>query len=80
MECYCLSKPVDENDRPVRGYHQRTFKKWQERGMFDSMEQSACEQARAIRRNGWLTNDELEVIKRRVLEENSKNQDMEETQ
>ena len=36
-QCYCLSKPVDENDRPIRGYRQRMFKKWQKRGMFDSM-------------------------------------------
>ena len=39
MEYYCLSKPVDENDRPIRGYRQRMFKKWQKRGMFDSTEQ-----------------------------------------
>ena len=81
MECYYLSKPVDENDRLVRGYRQLMFKKWQERGMFDSTEQRICDQARAIRKNGWLTNVELEVIKRRVLEEeNSESQDMGETQ
>ena len=49
--------------------------------MFDSTEQRICDQARAIRKNGWLTNVELEVIKRRVLEEeNSESQDMGETQ
>ena len=81
MECYYLSKPVEENDRPIRGYRQRMFKKWQDRGMFDSTKQSICKQARAIRKNGWLTNVELEIIKRRVLEEeNSESQDMEEIQ
>ena len=49
--------------------------------MFNSTEQRNCDQARAIRKNGCLTNVELEVIKRRVLEEeNSASQDMGETQ
>ena len=49
--------------------------------MFDSTKQRVCDQARAIRKNGRLTNVELEVIKTRVLEEeNNKSQDMEETQ
>ena len=48
--------------------------------MFDSTEQKICDQARVIRKNGWLTNVELEVIKRRVLEEeNSESQYMGET-
>ena len=48
--------------------------------MFDSTEQRICDQARVIRKNGWLTNVELEVIKRRVLEEeNSESQYMGET-
>ena len=48
--------------------------------MFDSTEQKICDQARVIRKNGWLTNVEPEVIKRRVLEEeNSESQDMGET-
>ena len=81
IECYYLSKPVDENDRPIRGYRQRMFKKWQERAMFDPTEQRICDQARAMRKNGRLTNVELEVIKKRVLEkENSEIQDMGETQ
>ena len=32
MECYYLSKPVDENGRPVRGYRQRMHAVWKERG------------------------------------------------
>ena len=56
MECCYLSKPADENDRPIRGYRQRMFMKWQERGIFDSTEQRICDQAGAIRKNGWLTN------------------------
>ena len=34
MECYIQSKPADENGVPIRGYRQRMYKAWQERGMF----------------------------------------------
>ena len=68
MECYFLSKPVDENGVPVRGYRKRMHRQWQERGMFQLTEQRLCDQARAIRKNHWLTEVELELIKRRVLE------------
>ena len=67
MECYFRCKPVDENGVPVRGYRQRLYKEWQERGPFTSMEQRIADQARAIRKNGWLTDMELEGIKRNVL-------------
>ena len=33
MECYYLSKPVDENGRAVRGYRQRMHAVWKERGL-----------------------------------------------
>ena len=68
MECYFLSKPVDENGVPVRGYRKRMHRQWQERGMFQLTEQRLCDQARAMRKNHWLTEVELELIKRRVLE------------
>ena len=67
MECYFRCKPVDENGVPVRGYRQRMYKEWQERGPFTSTEQRIADQARAIRKNGWLTDMELEGIKRKVL-------------
>ena len=37
--------------------------------MFESTEQRVCDQARAIRRNGWLSELELEAIKRQVEDE-----------
>ena len=37
--------------------------------MFPTSEQRICDQARAIRKNGWLTDIELESIKQRVLRE-----------
>ena len=45
------------------------FREWEESGMFESTEQRVCDQARAIRKNGWLSELELEAIKRQVEDE-----------
>ena len=37
--------------------------------MFESTEQRVCDQARAIRQNAWLSQLELETIKRQVEDE-----------
>ena len=66
MECYYLSKPVDESGRPVRGYRQRMHAVWKERGLPKITEQRLCDQARAIRKNEWFTFVELDEIRRRV--------------
>ena len=42
--------------------------------MFDSTEQRICDQARAIRNNGWLSELELEMIKRKI-ENEAENED-----
>ena len=36
--------------------------------MFHTTEQRLCDQARAIRKNAWLAEIELESIKKRVLQ------------
>ena len=69
MECFYRSKPFDEEGKPVRGYRQRMFREWRDRGLFESTEQRVCDQARAIRKNGWLSQLELEAIKRQVEDE-----------
>ena len=69
MECFYRSKPFDEEGKPVRGYRQRMFGEWRDRGLFESTEQCVCDQARAIRKNGWLSQLELEAIKRQVEDE-----------
>ncbi|CAB4036691.1 Hypothetical predicted protein [Paramuricea clavata] len=69
MECFYLGKPFSENGKPQRGYRQRMHRIWNERGVFPAKEQRICDQARAIRKNGWLTDIELESIKQRVLSE-----------
>jgi len=66
MECFCRSKPSDEEGRPIRGYRQRMLRQWRLRGIFESTEQRVCDQARAIRKNGWLSELELEMIKRKI--------------
>ena len=55
-----------KNGRSVRGCRQRMFREWRDRGLFESTEQRVCDQARAIRKNGWLSQLELEAIKRQV--------------
>jgi len=69
MECYFLSNPLDKNGRPVRGYRQRMHRLWKDSGMFDIREQNLCDQARAIQKNEWLSVVELEMIKRKVVEQ-----------
>ena len=45
------------------------FREWRDRVLFESTEQRVCDQARAIRKNGWLSQLELETIKRQVEDE-----------
>ena len=69
MECFYRSKPFDEEGKSVRGCRQRMFREWRDRGLFESTEQRVCDQTRAIRKNGWLSQLELEAIKRQVEDE-----------
>ena len=69
MECFYRSKPFDEEGKHVRRYRQRMFREWRDRGFFESTEQHLCDQARAIRKNGWLSQLESETIKRQVEDE-----------
>ena len=45
--------------------------------MFDSTEQRISDQARAIRRNGWLSELELEMVRRRIEQEGEESHGME---
>ena len=69
MECFYRNKPFDEEVKPIRGYRKKMFREWKERGMFESIEQLVCDQARDIRRNCWLSEHELEAIKRQVKDD-----------
>ena len=69
IECFYRSKLFDEEGKPVRRYRKRMFREWRDRGLFESTEQRVCDQARAIRKNGWLSQLELEAIKRQLEDE-----------
>ena len=69
MECVYRSKPFHEEGKPISGYRKRMFKEWREKGNFESTEQRVCDQTRAIRKNGWLLELELEAIKRQIEDE-----------
>ena len=45
------------------------FKEWRDRGLFESTEERVCDQARAIMKNGGLSQFGLETIKRQVEDE-----------
>ena len=42
------------------------MQEWKEHGVFEIPEQQLCDQARAIRKNGWLSDLELENIWRMI--------------
>ena len=65
----CRRKPSDDEGRPIRGYRQIMLRQWRLRGMLESTEQRVCDQARAIRKNRWLSELELEMIKRKIDDE-----------
>ena len=69
MECFYRSRPFNEEGKPIRGYRQRMFREWKDRGMFETTEQRVCDQARAIRKNGWLSDLELDMIRRKIENE-----------
>ena len=64
MECFYRSKPFDEEGKLFWGYRNRLFREWREREMFESTEQRMYDQARAVRKNRWLSEFGLEAIKR----------------
>ena len=71
MECYCRSRHVSETEVPIRGYRKKMYSQWKIRGMFESTEHRICDQARAMKKNGWLSDLELEAMRRNIeMEDN----------
>ena len=68
MECNFLSRPVDEEGKPIRGYRRRMHNVWKERYGTKITEQCLCDQARMIRKNEWITKLKLEDIRRKILQ------------
>ena len=71
MECYLKSKPLNENGVPIRGCRQRMVRVWQEIGLFEATEQRPCDQLREIRKNGWLSEQDIDVIKKKISQEDA---------
>ena len=69
MKCYYWSKPFGEDGKPVRQHRKKMHRYWQQGGFFRQTEQQLCDQARAMRKNGWLSEVELEKIRREVAED-----------
>ena len=60
MECYILSEPER------RGYLDRMREIWLQKGLFEVTKQRLGDQVRQIKKKGWLTDVEIEEIKRRA--------------
>ena len=68
MECYFLSRLVEEEGKPVRGYRRRMHNIWNEQCCTEITEQCLRDHARMIRKNECITKLELENIRRKVLQ------------
>ena len=66
MTCYYQSQPG------VRGYRQRLHAFWKEKGLFQVGEQRLCYQVWMIQKKGWLSQLQLEEI-RRLAERGERN-------
>ena len=66
MKCFFRSKPFDDDCKSIRGYMQRMMQEWKEHGVFEITEERLCDQARAVRKNWWLSDLELEIIRRMI--------------
>ena len=63
-----LSRPINKEGKPVRGYRRAIHNIWKERYRTEITEQRLCDQVRMIRKNEWITKLELENIRRKVFQ------------
>ena len=64
MECCFLSRPVDEEGKPVREYQRRMHNIWKEQYGTETTEQYLCDHVRMISKDEWTTKLELGNIRR----------------
>ena len=62
MECYLRSEPEK------RGYRKRVVELWRQKDMAEISEQRLMDQIRQTKKKGWLSQLEIERIKRRIVE------------
>ena len=67
MECNFLSRPLDGEGKPIRGYRRTIHNVWEEGYGTKITEQRLCDQA-WIRKNEWITKLEVENIRRKILQ------------
>ena len=60
MECHLLS------EHKIRGYRKRMLSLWLQKGMFWISEQRLVDQANTICRNSWISELQIEELKRKV--------------
>ena len=65
MECYIASEPQK------RGYRKRLFAIWRSRHFLEASEQRLLAQVRQIKLKGWITEIEIEGMKRKHQERES---------
>ena len=53
----------------MRGYMKRMMALWNDIGVYKINQQRLADQVRAIKRNGWLSDVEIEEIKRSIAAE-----------
>ena len=68
IESYFLSRPLEEEGKPVRGYRRRMHNIWKERYRTEIREQRFCDQATMIRNNEWITKLEFGNIRKKALQ------------
>ena len=71
IEYYFFSRKFEEEGKPIRGYRKPIRHIWKETQHLKVTEQGFCDQARIIRLNGWLTQLEINVIKKSIIDENA---------
>ena len=63
-----MSRPVDEEGKPVRGYMRRMHNIWKEQYGTEITEQRLCDEARRKGKNERITKLQLESTSRKVLQ------------
>ena len=64
MEWYFLRITFYEEEKIIKGNRKRMYNIWKERQSLKVTEQRLSDQARMIRMNGWLTELQMNVIKK----------------
>ena len=75
IEYYFSSRKFEEEGKPIRGYRKPIRNIWKETQHLKVTEQRFCDQARIIRMNGSLTQLEVNVIKKSMMDENADKND-----